>query len=107
MTELDVHDALNLFQASGIDPELDIYFVEASPAKQGDFVEILAEIDVLCAISNCPWGDLSVVRGDPSSTCKPLSITVYDVDPDLLSGWKESVPVRVGSVYGREANSRV
>ena len=104
LTELDVHDVLNIFQLTGLDPEREIYYMEPSPAKQGDFFEFFAEIDLLCAISNCPGGDLSVVRrgpnrGDPLPTCKPLGIEVYDLDPALLDGWRPPQPVQATSVY--------
>jgi uncharacterized protein YcgI (DUF1989 family) len=104
LTELDVHDVLNLFQVTGLDPVHEIYFMEPSPARKGDFVELFAEIDLLCAISSCPGGDLSVTRrgpdrGDPLPTCKPLGVAVYDVDPSLLEGWRPPEPVRSPSVY--------
>ncbi len=104
LTEMDVHDALNVFQVTGLHPLHEIAFTEPSLAKKGDFLEFFAEIDVLCAISNCPGGDSSVVlrgpdRGDPSATCKPLGIEIYDVDPALLQGWRAPEPVQVGSVY--------
>src|ERR687887_2414146 len=63
LTELDVHDVLNVFQVTGLDPVHEIYFFEPSPAKKGDFLEFFAEIDLLCALSNCPSGDLSVWIG--------------------------------------------
>src|SRR5439155_84428 len=59
LTELDVHDVLNVFQVTGLDPKHEIYFMEPSPARKGDFFEFFAEIDLLCAISTCPSGDLS------------------------------------------------
>src|SRR5262249_61418706 len=59
LTELDVHDDLNVFQVTGLTAD-GRYFVKPSPAKVGDFIEFFAEIDVLCAISVCPHGDLSV-----------------------------------------------
>ena len=59
LDESDVHDVLNIFQVTGLTRD-DRYFVKPSPAKQGDFFEFLAEIDLLCAISTCPHGDLSV-----------------------------------------------
>jgi len=49
-----VHDVLNVFQVTGLDPVHEIYFMEPSPAKKGDFFEFFAEIDLLCAISTCP-----------------------------------------------------
>jgi uncharacterized protein YcgI (DUF1989 family) len=103
LTEPDVHDVLNVFQVTGLDPVHEIYFFEPSPAKQGDFLEFFAEIDLLCALSNCPSGDLSVWigpdGGDPLPTCKPIGVEVYDVDPALLEGWTPPEPVRIGSVY--------
>lgn len=105
LSEWDVHDVLNIFQITGLDPENEIYFTEASPARKGDFLEFFAEIDLLCAISNCPGGDLSVAtrgpdRGDTLPTCKPLGIEVYDVDPALLQGWRSPEPVQLSvSVY--------
>src|SRR5438445_448300 len=76
LTELDVHDVLNVFQVTGLTAD-GRYFVKPSPARAGDFIEFFAEIDVLCAISVCPHGDLSVPvwgsdAGDPGATCRPL-----------------------------------
>lgn len=55
LTELDVHDVLNVFQVTGLDEE-GKYFMETCPAGQGDYFEFFAEIDVLCALSTCPGG---------------------------------------------------
>jgi uncharacterized protein YcgI (DUF1989 family) len=33
---------------------------EGLPAQAGDFLEFFAEIDLLCALSTCPGGDLFV-----------------------------------------------
>ena len=91
LCESDVHDVLNIFQVTGLLPD-GKYFMKASPAKKGDFFEFFAEIDLLCAISTCPGGDLSVPlwgpdAGDPLPTCRPLGVEVYDVAPELLAGW--------------------
>lgn len=55
LTELDVHDVLNVFQVTGLDEE-GRYFMETSPAKAGEYFEFFAEVDVLCALSTCPGG---------------------------------------------------
>ena len=58
LTELDVHDVLNVFQVTGLTAE-GRYFAKPSPARAGDFIEFFAEIDVLAALSVCPHGDMS------------------------------------------------
>jgi uncharacterized protein len=92
LTEFDVHDVLNVFQCTGLN-HADKYFMRASPAKQGDHIEFFAEIDLLCALSTCPGGDLSVAlwgpdAQDPLTVCRPLGIEVHALDPKLLDGWK-------------------
>jgi len=104
LTESDVHDVLNIFQVTGLTPD-GIYFMKASPAKQGDFFEVFAEIDLLCAISTCPGGDLSVPlwgpdAGDPLPTCRPIGIEVYRPDPDLLEGCISPSPADYGGNHG-------
>jgi len=95
LTEFDVHDVLNIFQVTGLTN--DKYFMKASPAKTGDFFEFFAEIDLLCAISTCPGGDLSVPlwgpdAGDPLSVCRPLGVEVYEPAAELLRGWTSPSP---------------
>jgi hypothetical protein len=96
LNELDIHDVLNVFQVTGLTAD-DRYFVKASPAKKGDFIEFFAEIDVLCAISTCPHGDLSVQMwgpgaADPITTCRPLGVEIWQPDPALLAGWRSPAP---------------
>jgi uncharacterized protein YcgI (DUF1989 family) len=107
LTELDVHDVINIFQVTGLDPVHEMYFMEPSPAKKGDFLEFFAEIDLLCAISVCPSGDLSVWGfgdggGDPEPTCKAIGVEVYALDPKVLEGWRPPEAVQIASVYERQ-----
>ena len=101
-----MHDVLNVFQITGLDRDDEIYFMEPSPARKGDFLEFFAEIDLLCALSTCPGGDLSVPLAGPDArrsaadAASPLGIEVYDVDPALLEGWRSPEPVQLSaSVY--------
>jgi uncharacterized protein YcgI (DUF1989 family) len=48
-----VHDAFNLFMYTGLD-ENDRFFFDVSDAKEGDYVDLRAEIDCIVAISSCP-----------------------------------------------------
>lgn len=91
LCESDVHDVLNVFQVTGLNHD-DLYFMKASPARIGDFIEFFAEIDLLCALSTCPGGDLSLPlwnsdEADLIGICRPLQVSVFAVDPDLLQGW--------------------
>jgi uncharacterized protein YcgI (DUF1989 family) len=105
LNESDVHDVLNIFQVTGINPE-GFYFMKPSPAKKGDYFEFFAEIDLLCAISTCPGGDLSVAlwgpdAGDPLPTCKPIGVEVIRLtDPALLEGWTEPQPPDYQGMFG-------
>ncbi len=91
LTEFDVHDVINVFQVTGLMPDDKRYFMKPCPARPGDFVELLAEIDLLVAISLCPGGDLAVPLWGPGSdaepNCNPLRIQVFEPDTMLLEGW--------------------
>lgn len=92
LTEFDVHDVLNIFQVTGLNHESK-YFMKASPAKAGDYLEFFAEIDLLCALSTCPGGDLSLEMWgpnaqDPISVCRPLGVEIYDLNPELIRDWQ-------------------
>ncbi|WP_105035582.1 urea carboxylase-associated family protein [Cryobacterium aureum] len=93
LTELDVHDVLNVFQCTGLN-ENDQYFMKACPATPGDYFEFFAETDLLVALSTCPGGDLSVPlwgpdAQDPLEFCHPIGIEVHRLDPVLLGQWSE------------------
>jgi hypothetical protein len=60
LCESDVHDVLNIFQVTGLTEDGHQYFVKPCPARKGDYFEFFAEIDLLCAISTCPHGDMTI-----------------------------------------------
>ena len=104
LTEADVHDVLNIFQVTGLTEDHQ-YYVKPSPAKRGDYFEFLAEIDLLCAISTCPQGDLSVAAwganaADPISTCHPLGVEIHQPSEDLMKGWQSPSPADYSGVHG-------
>lgn len=98
LTEFDVHDVLNVFQVTGLN-EKEQYFMETCPSTDKDHFEFFAETDLLCALSACPGGDLSLWgwgetseggEVDMLSCCRPLGVEVYKVvDDKLLEGWEE------------------
>jgi len=105
LAEQDVHDVLNIFQVTGLTADSDRYFMKPSPARKGDFFEFFAEIDLLCAISTCPGGDLSIPlwgpdAADPISVCRPLGVEVYQPPAELLDGWQSPQPSDYRGMHG-------
>ena len=50
-----VHDAFNIFMTTGIDEHHKLFFL-APIAIKGDYIELIAEIDTIVAVSACPGG---------------------------------------------------
>ncbi|KAL5051404.1 hypothetical protein BDW71DRAFT_170954 [Aspergillus fruticulosus] len=110
LTELDVHDVLNVFQVTGLDEE-GRYFMETSPAKPGEYFEFFAEVDVLCALSACPGGDLSNWgwddKEDMGATTRPLGVEVYKItEAKALEGWKEPESPKYTGLHGMKMPTR-
>lgn len=113
LNEFDVHDVLNVFQVTGLD-EKGRYYMGTSPAKPGDYFEFFAEIDVLCALSTCPGGDLSSWGWDASNssemkdTTKPLGVEVYSLTDRerVLEGWKAPESPRYLGLHGMRMPER-
>ncbi|KAI1342423.1 hypothetical protein F5Y15DRAFT_372730 [Xylariaceae sp. FL0016] len=96
LAEHDVHDVINIFQVTGLD-EHGRYFMNPCPAQKGDYIEFLAEQDVLMALSTCPGGDLSLWGFGADSEkemikcCRPLNVEVYKLEDESFlqtNGWK-------------------
>lgn len=113
LREEDVHDVLNVFQATGLNDQ-DQYFMKTCPAQKGDYLEFFAEQDLLCALSTCPGGDLSkpmwgegTQSGEDASleVCRPLRVDVFDLTEPVLAGW--SPPRPYGELYKGQHGLRV
>lgn len=96
LQESDVHDVINLFQVTGLD-DRGRYFMNPCPAVAGDYLEVLAEQDLLLALSTCPGGDLSLWGFGSDSEremvkcCRPLKVEVFELEDGALLerlGWK-------------------
>jgi len=84
--------------------------MKACPAKPSDHFEFFAELDLLCALSTCPGGDLSVPlwgpdAGDPLEVCHPVGVEVYRPDPALLAGWTPRERAAFRNTHGLRAAS--
>jgi uncharacterized protein YcgI (DUF1989 family) len=76
-----VHDVLNVFMCTGFTRDTGQYFMKASPVRPGDYIEFIAEIDLLGGLSACPGGDCSTIHSSDVATCHPLLVEVF-TSPD-------------------------
>ena len=95
--EAHVHDVLNVFMCTGFTHDRHLYFMKASPARPGDYIEFFAEIDLLGALSACPGGDCSSEHSSDAAACYPLKVEIYHPEPKALEDWKPPEP----SAYSR------
>jgi uncharacterized protein YcgI (DUF1989 family) len=86
-----VHDVLNVFMCTGFTPE-GRYFMKASPARAGDHLEMLAEIDLMAVLSACPGGDCSATHSSDAAVCHPMRMVVLQPDPGALADWAPPPP---------------
>lgn len=109
-----MHDVINVFQVTGLD-EKGRYFMEASPAKKGDYIEFFTEQPVLMALSTCPGGDLSTwgwgeggggEDGEKKSMldcCRPLKVEVFKLDDaGVLQSWRMPEPPAYRGTHGMQ-----
>ena len=75
--EAQVHDVLNVFMCTGFTRDTGQYFMKASPVRPGDYIEFMAEIDLLGALSACPGGDCSAEHSSDTAACHPLLVQVF------------------------------
>ncbi|KAL7540159.1 hypothetical protein ACHAXR_012856 [Thalassiosira sp. AJA248-18] len=84
LTEMDVHDVLNVFMCTGFTRDTNQYFTKPSPVEVGDYIEFLAETDLLVSASTCPQGDVSLACGGGGEPdVYPLGVEIYKLE----TGW--------------------
>ncbi len=89
-----VHDVLNVFMCTGFTRDTGQYFMKASPVRPGDYIEFLAEIDLLGILSACPGGDCSAEHSSDVTECYPLQVTIRAPENGAPQGWTS--PARNG-----------
>ena len=63
------------------------YFMKASPVRDGDYLELFAEIDLVAVLSACPGGDCASEHTSDTAACYPLKMEVFAPDAGALDGW--------------------
>ncbi|MDD1791772.1 DUF1989 domain-containing protein [Enterovibrio makurazakiensis] len=86
--ETHIHDVLNVFMCTGFTKDSHQYFMKASPARKGDYIEFFAETDLLGALSACPGGDCSSTHSSDDAQCYPLTVEVFTPEKQSLDTWQ-------------------
>ena len=111
LTEFDVHDVLNVFMCTGFTRDTQQYFTKPSPVAVGDYLEFLAETDLLVSASCCPQGDVSMACGAGGEPVTyPLGVEIYQPREGLLEscGWAPSEPSKYAGQHGlTKSNGRL
>jgi uncharacterized protein len=94
-----VHDVLNVFMCTGFTRDTHQYFMKASPVRPGDYIEFLAEIDLLGALSACPGGDCSATHSSDVAACFPLKVEIFEPAEGALDGWPASEPSGYSQIH--------
>jgi len=85
-----VHDVLNVFMCTGFTRDTGQYFMKASPVRPGDYIEFIANIDLLGGLSACPGGDCSSEHSSDEAACHPLQVQVFTPSADALDNFTPS-----------------
>ena len=73
-----IHDVLNVFMCTGFTNDTKQYFMKASPARKGDYLEFRADIDLLGILSVCPGGNCANTHSSDKAQCYPLTVEIYE-----------------------------
>ena len=98
--ETHVHDVVNVFMCTGYTRGTNQYFMKASPARSGDFIELFAEIDLLAGLSACPGGDCGAGHSSDSAACHPLRVEIFQPREEHLAGWRPARASGYGGGHG-------
>lgn len=90
LKEEDLRDSVYVHRKVRIDERNGKMFGAPSDGKAGDYVEFYAEMDLLVAVSVCPFGDGSGKLAMREKT-RPLAIEIYDTGttPKAFPGWTD------------------
>ena len=100
--ETHVHDVVNVFMCTGYTRGTNQYFMKASPARAGDFIEFFAEIDLLAALSACPGGDCGAGHSSDQARCHPLRVEIYRAQEMKLEHWRPAQASGYGGGHGAD-----
>ena len=99
--EPHIHDVLNVFMCTGFTRDTGQYFMKASPVRPTDYLEMIAEIDLLGALSACPGGDCSAEHSSDVARCYPLKVEIFKPSEEMLAQFTSPAPNGYDGTHGR------
>ncbi len=96
-----VHDVLNVFMCTGFTADTHQYFMKTSPVRQGDYLELFAEINILGGLSACPGGDCGSSHSSDDAVCGPLKVEIFKPEEGSLDGWQSPSPNAYSRTHGK------
>mgnify|MGYP001216540376 CR=1 FL=1 len=95
-----IHDVLNVFMCTGFTKNTHQYFMKATPARPGDYIEFFAETNLLGVLSSCPGGDCGSEHSSDKAKCYPLKVTTYSTSLENLKGWSPPLTSSYNKKHG-------
>ncbi len=95
-----IHDVLNVFMCTGFTLDTHKYFMKASPVRPGDYLEFLADIPLLGALSTCPGGDCGSSHSDDQTPCYPLQVDILAPSDEVLEDFEPERPNAYDRTHG-------
>lgn len=92
LSETNLRENINVHEKDRLDPVTGRRSITRGDGKAGDYVEFFAEVDLLVAVSVCPFGDGSVdPTMYPADAVRPLGVEIYDtgIKPKPFPTWTE------------------
>ncbi len=89
LSQRSIHDNINMFQNTGLDPVTGDYPLRPGNAEAGDYIEFYAEVPLAVVISLCPDGAGAIPVeewGQREVPVYPVRVEVYDTGVQPL-GW--------------------
>jgi len=73
----NIPDPLNVFMNTHYDPQNGMLLIDEPVSRPGDYIELRAEMDLLCGLTACPEHLVTMCSGHPPHPPKPLKVEVF------------------------------
>jgi uncharacterized protein YcgI (DUF1989 family) len=90
LSETDLRENINVHEKDRLDPITGMRSIARGDGQAGDYIEFFAEVDLLVAVSVCPFGDGSrnpTMNGP--EVVRPVGFEIYETGllPNHFPSW--------------------